>query len=224
MKSRPRPHRTIDGKTWRRWSLLLAFVGLASLGILALKQHVFEGFQVPSRSMLPTLAPGDLVWVNKLAYQSSTPSRGDLVVFHHPRTGVLFVKRVLGLPGERVTVLGRQVLVGEHWVETFDRKATVTAPDGQGTYQGVVLSLPGEPAVSHRVAFGADPDVPWRLSGSWRVPASAVFVMGDARDESEDSRQFGSVPLSALVGQVRCVSARSQGRYWSCAPDAPPGP
>jgi signal peptidase I len=120
--------------------------------------------------MLPTLRAGDRVLVDKRAYRDALPRRGDLVVFHAPRTGDVTLKRAVGLPGD-----------------------TVAIEDG-------VLVVNG----GRRVEPYADPDaIDSVYFGPVRVPAGAVFVLGDNRADSIDSREFGAVSRGRLMGRVQ---------------------
>jgi len=161
---------------------------------LIIKTFVVQAFYIPSASMEPTLVgPGDRVVVNKLWFAAGVPSRGDIVVFHNPDyvsphqgpvTSVLkwmgeglglgqakdefLVKRVIGLPGETVSVKDDGVYI-----------------DGQ---------LLPEPYAN--LTSGTGP------VGTWRVPDGDVFMMGDNRGNSGDSRFFGPVPAGSIVGKA----------------------
>lgn len=140
---------------------------------------------VTSATMLPTLRPGDVVAVDTNAYGSSPPSRGDIVAFRLPETSNIFIKRVIGLPGD-----------------------TVSEVDGVVSVNGEELNEPY-----------AELD---HLSGSWIVESGHVFVMGDRRANSNDSRftgdrGMGQVPIEAIVGKVLPGTV-------SGAPDIPAGP
>jgi len=125
---------------------------------------------VVSASMLPTLRPGDVVAVDTSAYESTLPSRGDIVAFRTADTSNIWIKRVIGLPGDIVSEV-----------------------DGVVSVNGEELDEPY-----------AELD---HLSGSWVVEPAHVFVMGDSRAHSIDSRftgngAIGQVPIEAMVGKV----------------------
>lgn len=164
--------------------------------IVILKGSVFEAFYIPSTSMLPTLRNSDYILVTKFmyglrlpfvdetAFHWSSPSRGDLIVFLHKTSGSdrslkgNLVKRVIGIEGDTVAVLGAQVLVnGEAIQEPY-----------------AVWGLGGR-----ELAFGPV-----------RVPQGSVFVMGDNRDDSQDSRFWHDpfVAVNTVQGRVLMV-------YWS---------
>jgi signal peptidase I len=123
--------------------------------------------------MEPTLFAGNFVVVSKLAYQFAEPSRGDIVVFHYPPNPEQdpYIKRVIGLPGDRVVVREDEVLIN-----------------------GVRIA---EPYLKS----------PARQGGEWNVPSGSLFVMGDNRNNSSDSRSWGVVPKENVIGKALVV-------YW----------
>lgn len=202
-------------------SRFLVRLALAAGIALGLRSVAVEPFRIPTESMLPTLRPGDRLFVNKLVYGARmpfsdwrlpawrAPERGDVVVFRKQMgTGgdevfatPWLVKRIVGLPGDRVLarddglwINGRQA---EHWPTGeiwLDARGTPLA--------GVRESLAGR---EHALL-----DDPARVAAPFEgvVPENAYFVLGDNRDHSSDSRSFGPVGFDALVGPVAFV-------YWS---------
>ncbi len=162
------------------WVIL---VGGALLIAFLIKTFLFQAFWIPSESMLPTLEKGDRVLVNKLSYDLHDVNRGDIVVFENPNDNAGsvadLVKRVVGLPGDTVELVDGAVYVDG---EPLDESYT----------QGASLSLGNIPGCE-----GAR-EQPERC----RVPAGTVFVMGDNRQQSEDSRKFGPIDESTIVGRV----------------------
>lgn len=205
-----------------------AFVGwlaLAAGAALGLRALAIEPFRIPSESMLPTLRPGDHLFVNKLAYGAQLPGlarrlpglrvprRGDVVVFRadavQERTPFL-VKRIVGLPGD--TVRGRD---GRLWVNGVLVEQWPTGEvwiDGGGTpLEGRRENLDGR---EHAML-----DDPGRVAAPFErlVPAGSYFLLGDNRDHSSDSRSFGAVPFESLVGPVVFL-------YWAGVADREPVP
>ena len=139
------------------------------------KPFVVEPFYIPSPSMVPTLEVGDRVLVNKFIYRFSDPQRGDIIVFRSvAEGGVDLIKRVVGLPGDKVELLHGQVFL-----------------NGQRQNEPYVVN---KPCVSGR---------PKTCSyGPVTVPKGHYFVMGDNRANSEDSRFIGPVPKKTIVGEA----------------------
>ena len=172
------PSRQPDGSGWLRWAkdvLRDLFGTIVPAVIIALLIHVFlaQATRVYGQSMQPSLHTNERLVVEKFSYRFHGPRRGDVVVLHDLGGGSeLLIKRVVGLPGERVTVA-----------------------DGRVFIDGVALD---EPYLDQGTQGGGR---------SWVVPPLRVFVLGDNRGASRDSRVFGPVPLDQIVG-------RALFRYW----------
>jgi len=188
-------------------SLLQAFQSLLTLVVVALFIMAFtaQPFRIPSASMEPTLQVGDFLLVNKDISTGRFPAlapanlirRVDLIVFHYPVDPALhLVKRVIGLPGDRLRLLDGRVLI-----------------DGNALSEPYAFFLPSAPD-SYRDDFPrmerADPGVDSRwwiqmhslvANGELTVPPDSYFVLGDNRNDSEDSRYWGLVPRAAIVGK-----------------------
>jgi len=161
---------------------LLVVVVLVALGLLA-PGLVFEHFWVPTPSMAATLAPGDHVLVDRLAYRVRAPQRGDVVVFHPPGEQVVFIKRVIGVPGDTISLRGGAVYVnGRRLDEPYVGKAAG--------------------ALERTDPWISDDPASWSLVRPYRIPAGKYFVMGDNRTESDDSRDWGPVPRAAILGEA----------------------
>ena len=163
------------------WAVVL--VGAIGLALL-IKAFLFQAYYIPSPSMNPTLLEGDRILVNKLSYNLHSVNRGDLVVFSAQKeTGGKddLIKRVIGLPGEFVTV-----------------------GDGKMEINGGLLLEPYLPLQTEINSFTTPVNCvnrPEETSGC-RVPSDHVFVMGDNRSNSRDSRFFGPVPIEDIEGRA----------------------
>lgn len=159
------------------------------LAALAIRGFALEPFQVASDSMLPTLEAGDRLFVNKLV----APERGEVVVFE--RAGERFVKRVVALPGERVAVRDGRVFVNGVAAEEW-RTGTLRVDRAGRALAGLRERIGG---IEHAVLD--DPEAQ-RSDCDEVVPEGHYFVLGDNRDHSADSRNFGAIPREAIVGVV----------------------
>ncbi|HET9097809.1 MAG TPA: signal peptidase I [Candidatus Baltobacteraceae bacterium] len=150
---------------WR--SVASASAQLALLALLALA-FFMRTPQVSGLSMAPHIASGEIVLINTIVYRMHAPARGDIIAFHHDGpTPETYIKRVIGLPGDRVRIDRGQVYVnGTPLNETY-----VRFPDGRSF-----------------------PEV--------TVPAGALYVLGDNRADSDDSRFWGFVPENAVLGKA----------------------
>ena len=176
--------------------------------VFLLRGFIVEPFRIPSGSMLPSLYIGDFILVNKFAYgirlpmwnkkviETADPERGDVVVFRYPRNPSLdYIKRVVGLPGDHIAYYNKVLYVNGKPVSR----------DFAGEYEG-----PGQThankykedlvGVKHSILL--QPGRPSILEVEYIVTDEMYFVMGDNRDNSNDSRVWGAVPESHLVGKA----------------------
>jgi signal peptidase I len=175
-----------------------AYVLLALIpaGMSSIFQHLaLEGFVVRSASMLPTLRLGDDVWVEKL----SSPRRGDIVTYERDISGAgrqKFLARLVGLEGDLISVRGTHLVVDG----TLVQRDRMSAAQGESvTY---LEHLAGR---SYTTLEAGEPVEAG--SGPFRVPAGSFFVLGDNRNNANDSRFVGALPVRDLIGRVACV-------YW----------
>lgn len=180
---------------------------------------------IPSGSMRPTLLEGDVVLVNRLAYdiklpltntvlhELGTPRRGDVVVFFSPKDGTRLIKRLVALPGDTVEMRDEVLYVNGTASEYGNVSAVPEAMDDGATIPAIRATerLSGK---EHAVQFL--PGVQARRSfGPLVVPAENYFFLGDNRDNSADSRFIGFVPRNLLVGRAHhiLVSANIKGNW-----------
>ncbi len=168
------------------WAVILMAVLLCTV---LLRTYVVQSFYIPSGSMLPTLQLGDRIIVNKLSYHIHDVHRGDIVVFARPpledQEYADLVKRVIGLPGETISSKAGSVYIdGKKLAEPW-------LPPGPDSFTGPLA--------------GGDPHPQFNLPGPVKIPAGEYYVMGDNRTDSEDSRFFGPIPKSLIVGRPVAV-------------------
>ena len=196
----------------RRWLKQQRGFLLVLLGMGLLRTAIADWNPIPSGSMRPTLLEGDVVFVNRLAYDLKLPlsqvvlahlgdpQRGDIVTFWSPKDGTRLIKRVVGLPGDRVEIRdGRLVLNGQPQDAALG--AVVSEPLAPG------LNWPAQHATEqlgerpHAVQFLGGPGNA-RQMAAMTVPEGEFFMLGDNRDNSEDSRFIGTVPRALLIGRA----------------------
>jgi signal peptidase I len=177
------------------------------LAVLVLRSFIAEPFRIPSASMVPTLLVGDFILVNKYAYgvrlpvadtkviAVGAPARGDVVVFRYPPDPTQdYIKRVVGLPGDRIEYRAKTLWVnGEQVASTA--AGVYTGPDAPGARLAREMLGAAEHAILTMPGYDG-PEV------VLTVPAGHYFVMGDNRDNSRDSRSWGFVPEANLVGKA----------------------
>lgn len=273
----------IDGKVLaqvgkpKNWVDSLASFFPILFVVFFIRSFVFEPFQIPSGSMMPTLLIGDFIAVQKYAYgikdpiTNSTiipvgkPQRGDIAVFKNPKdTSIDFVKRVIGTPGDKIiynpdtkqlviypacdktdtSCTGQQntaldlyytAVIKSEWTEVIAKTGTNFYTESQystlnlptdGSVLAFTLNTRQETLNDHRHNILLLPMVVQGLSdfykqpgqklGEWVVPEGSYFMMGDNRDNSDDSRFWGFVPEKNFVGKVSAIwmSFEKQPNEW----------
>lgn len=209
------------------WGTLIIAIGLAAF----VRSFFFEPFHIPSSSMKSNLLIGDYIFVSKYSYGYSRysfpfglnifsgrifetkPQRGDVVVFRLPSNPrINYIKRLIGLPGDKIQVIDGKVFINDEQVkkefldnfisedEKFFKRFSETLPSGK---QYEVLD-----ESSH---------MPQDNTGTYYVPEGHYFMMGDNRDNSQDSRflnAVGYVPEENLVGKARIIFFSSKDAFW----------
>ncbi len=235
------------------WGYVFSFLIAASFALF-LRAFVFEPFRIPSGSMIPTLQVGDYIYVNKFVYglripftsdpprhfvMWSKPERGDVVVFIEPiHNSEDWIKRVIGLPGDTIRFRDRTVYYlpkGEtEWKAVGNKKLEETCAYMDRNEKAGEPWHPGNPCELYeehigsrtwRVIYDLAPrPLPPEFPSEWEVPSNCVFVMGDNRDNSEDSRFLSKdgepapcTPLEHIKGRAEFIwlSPGPDGQRWS---------
>lgn len=184
------------------------------LFVFLLRSFVVEPFRIPSGSMIPTLQVGDFILVNKFTYgiripvfnQAITtphqPQRGDVIVFRGTvNPSVYLIKRVIGLPGDVLTYRNKELLINGK-IMAKELKGTEVYFDESGNRTTVRGWFEDLGTVTHSVY---EKFVPGREAIDIKVPQGHFFMMGDNRDDSDDSRSWGFVPQENIVGKAFAV-------------------
>lgn len=191
---------------------------IAAVVALFIRQFVVEAFKIPSGSMIPTLAIGDHLLVNKFVYGPRVPftdvrlfswkepKRGDIVVFKYPENeDKNFIKRIVGVPGDKIQIVSGKLFINDQEVPT---RSLGTTRDLEGGFYGSNPRLMEEQlgSATHHIQFLQEQTS--KQFGPITVPQSSVFVMGDNRDNSQDSRVWGFVKYEKILGKALII-------YWS---------
>jgi signal peptidase I len=208
---------------WLDWTAGLFPVILV---VFLLRSFLFEPFKIPSGSMIPTLMIGDLILVNKFHYgvrlpvinqkitEGTPPARGDVMVFRYPpRPSQDYIKRVVGIPGDEVAYLNKQLTINgkplskSSLPDFFDDDTMHYSKQFEellGDKKHRLLNEETQPAfVSGASDFEFKQNCNYSIEGVvCKVPAGHYFMMGDNRDNSLDSRYWGFVPDKNIVGKA----------------------
>jgi signal peptidase I len=193
---------------------------IAAVVALFIRQFVVEAFKIPSGSMIPTLTIGDHLLVNKFVYGPripftdsriftwKEPKRGDIIVFKYPENeDKNFIKRVIGVPGDKIQIINGRLFINDQVVSV----TPMGPPADKSVEEGLSFGKPmfydeQLGTVRHRIQYLTDQS--YRNDGPWLVPKDSVFVMGDNRDNSQDSRVWGFVKFNKILGRALII-------YWS---------
>jgi signal peptidase I len=200
---------------------------------LVIRWALMEAYVIPSASMLPSLLIHDHIFVNKAVYgvrvpfsekwlmRFSKPQRGEVIVFKYPvDKDIFFIKRIIGLPGDKVLYENGKLYINDKLIDTVSmekggdwdavsdadfRREDVQNPnymvDNKSNYLHFVEKLDSH---EHSILLRKE-DAFGRSEGPWIVPEGQLFVMGDNRDNSHDSRRWGFLPEENILGRAMFV-------------------
>jgi signal peptidase I len=200
-------------RIWKDWWRTVAFIVFV---IIPFKSSIADWNWVPSGSMNPTILEGDLIYVDKLAYdlrvpltfhrlaEWSEPQRGDIVVCFSPDDQTRLVKRIIGLPGDTIESRSNVLFINGHPLSYTQNDTKCAEQLPSGLKNRAVFATEDLDGCRHNVM--SIPSIPaMRNFGPVTVPQGDYFVMGDNRDNSKDSRYFGFMERKAIVGKAKAV-------------------
>ena len=193
---------------WKGWGYAI-FIGVAVA--VTFKSSIADWNIVPTGSMKPTILEGDRIFVNKLAYdlkvplttwhiaQWANPHRGDIVIFYSPKDGTRLVKRVIGLPGDRISMTNDVIFINGRPLDY-----TILHHSSHGIHAGRLKIDENLKGKHHQMLV--TPSYPaMRSFPTVTIPKGSYFMMGDNRDNSADSRYFGFVKRDRIVGRATAI-------------------
>lgn len=171
---------------------------------VVVREHVAEAFYGANDNMSPTILQGDRFLVNKLV-QRKLPARGELILFLNPEDrDMRCIRRVIGLPGDTVSIQGNNVFVNGQKLPHEPITANASIPTRSAGAGQTVLETNNNAAYHIQLAANPPANVDYPET---KVPPAHCFVLGDNRNHTEDSRQFGFVPLGDILGKAQYI-------YW----------
>jgi signal peptidase I len=207
----------------------------ALLIVFMVRSSIIEAFVIPSGSMIPTLLIGDHIFVNKFAYglkvpfsdlatdhpiyivKKAPPQRGDIVVFVYPKDeSIYYIKRVVGVPGDTVEIRNKVIYINNKMTErdlassSVADKIFLSLDDPKYTAQNLDLYTEHLDKTDHLIILDKT-NFSGESHGPVTVPPDSLFVMGDNRDFSNDSRFWGFVPMKNVKGKAMVIWATFTG-------------
>ncbi len=176
--------------------------------VLFIRSFIIEPFRIPSGSMIPTLLVGDFIVVNKykygvrvplinkLIYENHYPNRGDVIVFQYPEnTNVNYIKRVVGIPGDNIEYINKTLFVNGK--PLLLKKINNLGSENDNLSNGIIYSE-NNGTKEYLILNNSDSAIDFK----YNVPDDNYFVLGDNRDNSNDSRYWGTVHKNNLIGEA----------------------
>lgn len=202
------------GRQWREWRWYLFFFCFVWV---PLRSAVIDYSPVPTGSMNPTILEGDVVWVNKLAYglrvpltqhyvtRWAEPARGDIVVVLSPKDGTRLVKRVVGVPGDTLALQDNHLVLNGRTVDYEPTAENYGAMISRRLQPHAFFAEEDLAGMEHPVMGLRGASATARNFPEVTVPPGGYFLMGDSRDNSRDSREFGFATRDAILGKAEGI-------------------
>ncbi len=200
-------------KFWQEWRGFFIFISL----MFVFRSAVADWYEVPTGSMKPTIIEGDRIFVNKLAYTLrvpftlipitswDTPKHNDIVVFDSPVEAQRLIKRVVGLPGDKIEIINNLLYVNDVAAQYHSTDQTPVLKYWEDSHDKPELLAETFDGKQHNITILPQRNSRARNFGPYVVPAQHYFMMGDNRDNSADSRYIGPVNQKYILGRANTV-------------------
>ncbi len=200
-------------KLWKEWRMTIFFIVFV---VVPAKSSLADWNWVPTGSMNPTILEGDLIYVDKIAYDLrfpltlhrlakwSDPQRGDIVICFSPDDGTRLVKRVIGRPGDTIELRNNTLFLNGQPANYTKIDSKYTEHLSGKLKENYILAMEDLDGLPHAV-MSTPSIMAVRSFGPVTVPQDRYFVMGDNRDNSKDSRYFGFVERKSIVGKAKGI-------------------
>ena len=217
-----KPSKETMNEWWKEWRTFLLFV----LFLFSFRSTVADWSHVPTGSMKPTIMEGDRILVDKLAYDLrfpflhwrmktwADPERGDIVTFPSPETEELYVKRIIGMPGDTVSMVDNRVFINNKPLQYKVDEENIAAVLNEFDFKNFVVveeQLEGRPHSMMVSKYGSS------VSSFEKeiIPEGAYLVLGDNRDSSKDSRFIGFIDRERIRGKAtKVIISLDSDNYW----------
>lgn len=171
------------------------------IAIFLIRSYIIEPFRIPSGSMEPTILIGDFILVNKFKYtfmaNISKPKRGDIIVFKH-KSGLLYIKRLIGLPGDKIEYKNKKIYINNIQIKTEYNGKFLSDIDRNCFKEIININK------KYNICLKNDNKEEYKFNNI-TIPDNLYFVLGDNRDNSDDSRYWGFVDKKDLLGEALLV-------------------
>ena len=201
-------------KEYNRWYVYLFLVLIVSGGTIGsalyLRDQCLEAFSVPTASCYPNIVPGDRILANKNAYEKTDPQRGDLIIFINPENRhAKMIKRVVAIAGDTLEMKNNELYINDQKLELKKLPGSaidkIRLADNENTKGDLYQETNGK--AKYNILLSDSSETTIHDFAKITIPANHCFVLGDNRNNSYDSRNFGSIHLATIIGRADFV-------YW----------
>ncbi len=195
----------------------IKYIILIIINILIIRIFIIEPFRIPSGSMIPTLLPGDFIFVNKFLYgikipiinkkliEINTPKRGDIIVFKHKKNKKRYIKRIIGIEGDTITYKNKNITLNNKNILNIKKYKKIEIINTMAILEIINMKELISPNKEYKIQKYTNIENNNYNYTEITVPKNSYFVLGDNRDDSEDSRIWGFVEKKDILGKATII-------------------